>query len=235
MNHDTLIDDVLSYLPNWAVVPEDENHDKLLDYEHSYSERFLIPDDAHKDQLDVAKYVTPKEVIQEFKRSTNYIENYTHRERLPHEPDIYDSLCKYTAGSLYLKYNLDSKSKVHGYALRKEAISQIEPYVIIKAKPMPHHPRCVRYPKWFKDVYPPQVHFYDEPHRHCESGHIPPRQMHKTIRHKKPFVLVNTFQKMYNMYVHTYERKPFKITVVTHKARKRSRCMPWFARRDHSR
>ena len=231
MNHKTLIDDVLSYLPNWGVVPEDENHDKLLDYEHSYSDRFLTPDDAHKDQLDVAKYLYPKEIIREFDHTVNYIENYTHRERLPHEKDIYDALCKYTAGSLYLKYNLSTKSKVHGYALRKDAIAEIEPYVVIKARGVHRHPRSVKYPKWFHTQYPPHVHFYDEPYHHIESGHKPPRQKHKPIRHKKPYILVNTFQKMYNMYVHTFEKKPNKMIIITHKARKRSKCMPWYARR----
>lgn len=230
MNHDSLIEDVLSYLPDWDVKPEDEEGHVLEDYEHSYGERILEPSDGHKDQLYVAKYLTKKEVIQEFKRTVRYMQNYTHRERLPEDIDIYDGICKYTAGSLYLKYNLTTKEKAHGYALRKEAIALIEPYVIIKAEMIPPKKRHIAYPKWFNNHYPTyQGEEFHNPDFY-EDGHHCPRRPKSQIRHKKPFIMVITFQKIHSFVVETRETPRYSIDIITFCARKRSKCNSWYAR-----
>lgn len=82
-----IADNILSYLENWKIDDTNTNH-------------------TVKDSLDNMKTVTTVELTLFFNKAINYTKNYLNLNYIPDKSQVLESICMWTAGLLYRKYNI---------------------------------------------------------------------------------------------------------------------------------
>lgn len=227
MYGDTLIQDVLSFLPDWGLKEDHLDEKPLKDYENSHVEPFLGISEENKAQLYTAKKLTKREIMNEFKYTEQYVKQYTHRERLPRDEELYIAMCKYTAGSLFLKYTQSTEQKPHGMDIRQSAMALIEPYVKLEPHGVSRGPRRrVDVPKWFLDMggiprdWDNRIH---HPHRMWSPRHR--RGVLQAL--KKPYIIIETNRSQCDITIFTKRKPRMYALIKTVCSKKRCRCVPW--------
>lgn len=224
---ENIVEDVLSYLPNWGV-KENTKGEPTHEYDHSYCEAFLPETKTNKEQLYIAKYVTADEIKNEYMFTEEYVKSYTGRYRLPQSPELYMAICKFTAGNLYLKYTVKMNQQFYGDNLKKSAKALIEPYVIIESHDIGHRSRRrFDYPPWYLEERPHPHHRGDHPPRGGRfHGH------HRPILHlKKPYFIIETITKKGSITIQTCVKPKINVYLLTCTARMPCKCTyGWYKR-----
>lgn len=136
MQHKTLIEDILIYLPNWTNKPithhkkhhhhppknNDENH-KVP----SFIDEFSTTEEIHSD-FDYRKHISNEEILKTYHRTRIRVASWLNRKEVPHTIDCYNATCMWTAGTLEEKYTF--KDTRHS-PLIDEAKEMLEPWVSI--------------------------------------------------------------------------------------------------------
>lgn len=222
MYEDTLISDVLSFLPDWGLKREYESK-PVENYEHSRLKAFLDENECDRDQLYVAKRVTVREIYQTVNYVKEWVKSYTHRRILPEDYDLYLAICKYSAGQLFLKYTYDNNQRTYGKELCDDALQIINKYILLNAYDVHYdHDREVEQPKRLKDRW-------YLPHRFCRDHtfdpcfhryHEPWIEHHKPNygkEYKKPYVIVETHKQYFEVNIKTEKYIPKKAIIRTRK------------------
>lgn len=125
----TIVEDVLFYLPEWTTRPK-KNRAKVNAYMED-NEFKIFPENVDKPQteeeyyedINIRKHISESEIIQTYHNTKVMAARYLNRIKVPSTSICYNACIMWTAGILIEKYRFKNKS-----TLIQEAKEMIKPY-----------------------------------------------------------------------------------------------------------
>lgn len=99
------IDRILMHLHGWKI----EDHKERVEYATSWLER-----DVERDEMETIQTITHRELELFFNRTKRLVISYLWFDYFPDIPEVHESLCMWTAGLIWKKYNVKEHELIDG-------------------------------------------------------------------------------------------------------------------------